>query len=136
VTTGYCGFCGTAYDLIGGHTCTPTIMASGTAVAQHTSTPQCDGGHAPGPCPTGHGITTGYCTCGTIYDPTIGHTCPPPTSAAPNLAAEARVELSDADIDRIAKQVKATFELSNADIEEITARVERRLAERELLRGV
>ena len=47
-----CTYCGSTYDLIHGHRCTPTFMASGTAsVAQHTYTNGCDGHHPPGPCP-------------------------------------------------------------------------------------
>jgi hypothetical protein len=48
--TQLCTYCGSTYDLLGGHTCTPTFMSTGTVV-QHTYTNGCDGHHSPGPCP-------------------------------------------------------------------------------------
>lgn len=48
--TQLCTYCGSTYDLLSGHTCTPTFMATVT-VAQHTYTNGCDGYHPPGPCP-------------------------------------------------------------------------------------
>lgn len=50
--TQLCSYCGSTYDLLGGHTCTPTFAATSTGgVVQHTYTSGCDGHHPPGPCP-------------------------------------------------------------------------------------
>jgi hypothetical protein len=32
VSTGFCGYCGSSYDLPGGHTCTPAVQAGGTTL--------------------------------------------------------------------------------------------------------
>jgi hypothetical protein len=50
--TQLCTYCGSTYDLLGGHVCYPTIATTSTGmVAQHTYTSGCDGHHPPGPCP-------------------------------------------------------------------------------------
>jgi len=85
VSTGMCHFCGTAYDLPGEHTCNLAVMTTGTAVAQRTSTPWCDGHHAPGPCPPGRVAT---------------HWCQTVAAVAETMA------LSDADVDRLAARVE------------------------------